>query len=157
MSAALKTDGIEQLTTFTIGNELFALEVLKIQEVTGSPIVVKLPLAPNFVKGLVNLRGQIATAIGLHELLGLKANSERTEYMSVVCKLEGNLISLLVDSIGEVVELETRLFEPTPLTIAPEIRRYLRGIYKMNGALLNVLNLEMLSKELLTQNEQNQK
>lgn len=153
MSYPTTSGPIEQLTTFSVGGELFALEVLKVQEVTGSPVVVKLPLAPNFIKGLVNLRGQIATAIGLHELLGLKSKAEGNEFMSVVCKLEGNLISLLVDSIGEVVELDSKFFEPTPLTVAPEIRRYLRGIYKMNGTLLNVLNLETLSKEIIAQNE----
>lgn len=153
MSAAQKMEAIEQLTTFSVGGELFAIEVLKIQEVTGTPVVVRMPLAPSFVKGLVNLRGQIATAIGLHELLQLEAKVDSAQCMSVVCKLEGNLISLLVDTIGEVVELDVKLFEPAPLTISPQVRRYLKGIYKMNGSLLNVLNLEMLSKELTPTNE----
>lgn len=146
--SAVQKHNTELLTTFSIGKEIFAIEVLKIQEVTGNPTVVRMPLAPVFVKGLVNLRGQIATAIGLHELLNLTSIAENKEFMSVVCKLDGNLISLLVDSIGEVVELDEKLFEPAPLTLSPQIRKYLKGIYKMNGTLLNVLNLDMLSKEL---------
>lgn len=138
---------IEQLTTFHVGGELFGIEVLKVQEVTGQPNVIAVPLAPQFVRGLINLRGQIATALELGVLFG-KNFEQNSEKMSVVCKIDGNLVSLIVDSIGEVVELESTQFEPTPDTMPMNIRRYVKGIYKMKGVLLSVIDLESIAKEL---------
>lgn len=142
----------EQLTTFYVGDDLFGIEVLKVQEVTGNPLVVPVPLAPSFVGGLINLRGQIATALGLRELFGTSAKAPE-ERMSVVCRTDGNLISLIVDSIGEVLEVERSQFEGTPDTISPHVRRFVKGIYKMNGVLLSVLDLESLAKELSPSSE----
>src|SRR5690606_17794580 len=92
-------------------------------------------------------RGQIATAVGLRELFK-KNKLQQAEEMSVVCKLDGNLVCLIVDSVGDVVEVERVNFEPTPQTIPNEIKKYIKGIYKLNGALLSVLDLEVLAKEL---------
>ena len=149
---ALKIDQVAQLTTFYIGEDLFGIEVMKVQEVTGTPLVVPVPLAPNFVRGLINLRGQIATALGMRELFGKDMQSQE-EQMSVVCKIDGNLVSLIVDSIGDVVEVENARFESPPDTIPSGVRRFIKGIYKMNGALLSVIDLEILSKELSPSDE----
>lgn len=139
----------EQLTTFYIDGDLFGLEVMNVQEVTSSPQVFHVPLAPTFVRGLINLRGQIATALGLREVLG-KTSSQSDNQMSVVCKLDGNLVSMIVDSIGEVLEVDKTKFEQPPDTIPEDIRKYIRGVYKINNALLSILDLEVLSKELST-------
>lgn len=136
----------DQLTTFQIDGDVFGIEVTKVQEVTGQPLVYTVPLAPQFVRGLINLRGQIATAVGLRELFC--RGSKQENQMSVVCKLDGNLVSLIVDSIGDVVEVDRSKFELPPDTISPDVRRFIKGIYKMNGILLSVLNLETLAKEL---------
>lgn len=138
---------IEQLTTFYVGGELFGIEVLKVQEVTGQPNVIAVPLAPKFVRGLINLRGQIATAIELGALFG-KNFEQNSNKMSVVCKIDGNLVSLIVDSIGEVVEVESSQFELAPDTMPIGIRRYVKGIYKMKDVLLSVIDLESIAKEL---------
>lgn len=137
----------EQLTTFHIGNDLFGIEVMKVQEVTGQPSIIGVPLAPPFVRGLINLRGQIATALGLRELFG-SPDAPPAQQMSVVCKVDGNLVSLLVDSIGDVVEVTRSSFENPPETIPAGVRKYIKGIYKTDQTLLSVLDLEKLSKEL---------
>lgn len=135
-----------QLTTFYVGSELFGIEVMQVQEVTGAPHVVPVPRAPEFIEGLVNLRGQVATALGLRKLLGIQG--ECATPMSVVCKLDGHLISILVDSIGDVVEVKGTEFEAPPETMSARIRSYLKGIYKMEHGLLSVLDLSKLSSEL---------
>lgn len=135
---------IRQLTTFHVGSDLFGIDVMKVQEVTAGPTVVPVPLAPPFVRGLVNLRGQIATALGLRELFERGGGAESGQ-MSVVCKIDGNLVSLLVDSIGQVIEVDAAAFEPSPETIPPAVRKFVSGIYKTNEGLLSVLDLESLS------------
>ena len=140
------------VTTFYVGNSYYGLEVMKVQEVTGTPTIVPVPLAPKFVQGLINLRGQLATALGLRELFQ-STEAATPEQMSVVCRIDGNLVSLIVDAIGDVVEADTSVFEPAPNTMPSSVRRFVKGIYKMNGALLSVLDLEAISKELSPTNE----
>ena len=137
----------ELLTTFYVGNEYYGIEVMKVQEVTGTPVVVPVPLAPKFVRGLINLRGQLATALGLRELFGA-GEAEVNQQMSVVCRMDGNLVSLIVDQIGDVVEVEGRIFEDPPDTLPPGIRKYVKGIYKMDGSLLSLLDMEKITREL---------
>lgn len=142
-----ESSSTELLTTFHIGNDFFGIEVMMVQEVTGTPTVIPVPLAPKFVRGLINLRGQLATALGLRELFNVD-KSESKNQMSVVCRMEGNLVSLMVDTIGDVVEADGRNFEPAPDTMPLGVRQFVKGIYKMNGTLLSVLDLNKLSKEL---------
>jgi len=148
----MSASGTEQLTTFKVGTELFGIEVMRTQEVTGKQTIMPVPLAPPFVKGLINLRGQIATALGLHELFSSDA-APSAEPMSVVCKIDGNLVSLIVDAIGDVVEVERGLFEPAPSTLPHGVKRYIKGIYKMNGEFLSVVDLDAIAKELSPKTE----
>ncbi len=138
------------LTTFYVGDDFFGIEVMKVQEVTGAPKVIPVPLAPGFVSGLINLRGQLATAVGLRELFGI-SNAHESEKMTVVCRMDGNLVSLVVDEIGDVVEVDGRGFELPPDTMPVVVKRFVKGIYKLNGTLLSVLDLDKVSQELSPQ------
>lgn len=147
MSYSPSESGPIQFTTFYIGNDLYGIEVMRVQEVTNGLATVPVPLAPTFVRGLINLRGQIATALGLRELFQLGGGPRENE-MSVVCRLDGNLVSLFVDGIGDVTEVAQAQFEPVPPTIPASVKRFLKGIYKIDGALLSVIDVEKLSREL---------
>ena len=147
MSEANEMQATELLTTFYVGSDFYGLEVMKVQEVTGTPTVIPVPLAPRFVRGLINLRGQLATAMGLRELFKTSTKAEN-DPMSVVCRIEGNLVSLMVDTIGDVVEAERNLFEPPPDNMPLDVRKFIKGVYKMDGQLLSVLDLDKLAHEL---------
>jgi purine-binding chemotaxis protein CheW len=136
-----------QYLTFSVGQDLYGIEVMRVQEVTSHLPIIPVPLAPAFVQGLINLRGQIATALGLKELFGM-GSTQLEGGASVVCRLDGNLLSLLVDSVGEVIEVGENQFEPAPDIVPDGVRRFLKGIYKINGALLSVVDLDRLTKEL---------
>ena len=140
-----------QLTTFYLGKELYGIEVMRVEEVTGNLEVISVPLAPKFVRGLINLRGQIATALDLNHLFGVDT-IERQEQMSVVCRIDGYLVSFLVDAIGDVVEMESTKFETPPETIPSGVKKFLKGVYKTPKELLSLLDLDALSKELLQNN-----
>ncbi|HMN68514.1 MAG TPA: chemotaxis protein CheW [Bdellovibrionales bacterium] len=138
----------ELITTFHIGSDIFGIEVGSVQEVAKQSQIVPVPLAPKFVRGLVNLRGQIATAVGLREMFNHNSADKKGEEMSVICKIDGNLVSLIVDSIGDVVEMEQANFETPPHTLPPDVRKYIKGIYKADGSFLSVLDLSRISREL---------
>lgn len=136
-----------QFSTFFIDGRLYGIDVMKVQEVTKPLDVTLMRTAPPFIKGLINLRGQIATAVGLRELFGLSPDPS-VQKMTVVCKVEDILISLLVDNIGDVVEVSDKDFEPSPLSIPSSIRSFMQGVYKTDTAILSIINLEVILKEL---------
>ena len=151
MSLARSEEG--QLMTFYVGEDLYGIEVMQVQEVTGHLPIKHVPLAPEFVKGLINLRGQIATALDLRSLFSLKEEGHNpNDCVSVVCKLDGNLVSLLVDSLGDVVESDQQLKEEVPETIPGGVKRYLKGISKREAGLLSIIDLNKLGEELNLEN-----
>ena len=137
-----------QLSTFYVADRLYGMEVMKVQEITKPLPMTKVPLAPNHVHGLINLRGQIATAIGLRELFGIDVG-ETSEKMNVICRVDGLLLALLVDKIGEVIEVGDDEYESPPNTIPGNIRRFMDGVYKVPGSLLSVIDIEKISNVIL--------
>jgi purine-binding chemotaxis protein CheW len=99
-----------------------------------------IPLAPKAVKGLVNLRGQIITAIDLGSLLGLESTQGEPPSMNVVIRSEGERVSLLVDSIGDVLEMEEGDYEEIPETVPSHIAAIVQGVFKLSDELLLVLD-----------------
>jgi purine-binding chemotaxis protein CheW len=136
-----------QFSTFTLDRRLYGIDVMKVQEVTKPLQITHMQTAPEFIKGLINLRGQIATAVGLRELFGLKYDDAEKK-MTVVCKIEDVLLSLQVDNIGDVMEVKENNYEPTPHTIPHEIRLFMNGVYKTEEGILSVLNLDAILREL---------
>ncbi len=145
MSQAAET---RQFSTFLIADQLYGIDVMKVQEITRALPMTKVPLAPPFVYGLINLRGQISTAIGLRELFGIKGQVPE-DPLNVVCRLEEVLASFLVDRIGDVIEVSMKDFEPVPETVPEETRRYIEGIYKIPGFLLSVVDVNKISTTLM--------
>jgi purine-binding chemotaxis protein CheW len=137
----------KQFSTFTIDGRLYGIDVMKVQEVTKPLKVTLMRTAPPFVKGLINLRGQIATAVGLRELFGLTPDVS-VEKMTVVCKVDDVLLSLLVDNIGDVVEINETAFEPTPHTVPESVKVFMQGVYKTEDAILSIICLQSILKEL---------
>jgi purine-binding chemotaxis protein CheW len=99
-------------------------------------------LAPEVVSGLINLRGQIVTAVDLRQRLELEPRLPDTLAMNVVVRSEDGAVSLLVDEIGDVVEVEERTFEPPPETLRGSVRTVILGIHKLDDRLLHVLDIE---------------
>ena len=97
-------------------------------------------LAPPVVRGLINLRGQIITAMDLRKRLGLPDRSEDEQPMNVVVRTEDEVVSLLVDEIGDVLEVSDQNFEPPLGTISEKMRDLIKGVYKLDAQLLLILD-----------------
>ncbi|WP_308123828.1 chemotaxis protein CheW [Modestobacter marinus] len=130
-----------QLATFWLDGDLFGVEVEHVQEVLRSQGITRVPLAPPAVAGLINLRGQVVTAIELRERLGRKPRPEGQEAVVIVVRLHGEAVSLLVDSIADVVDVNVRDFEAPPDTLDGAGRELIRGAYKLAGQLLLALDV----------------
>lgn len=135
-----------QLCTFHVDSLYLGIEVKQVQEVIRYQRMTRVPLAPGAVSGLINLRGQIVTALDLRRRLGLPPRSTSEQPMNVVVRDGENGVSLLVDRIGDVVEVDDELFEPPPLTVPKALRGLIRGAYKLSDRLLLVLDSERVLK-----------
>lgn len=129
-----------QLCTFHVDDLLFALEVIRIQEVIRFEQITKVPLSSGVVRGLINLRGQIVTAVDLRSRLGLPPSTDDEPPMNVVIRLKEGLISIIVDNIGDVLEVSEGAFEPPPPTLPLHLRHVVDAVCKLPDRLLLVLD-----------------
>ena len=133
---------VEQFCTFYLDGHFFGVEVEKVQEVRLYQEMTRVPLAPPVFKGLINLRGQIVTAIDLRCRLGLRERGADRLPMNVVVRTEDGVVSLLVDEIGDVLEVMEETFEPLPETLGGVSRDLVRGVHKLKGLLMLVLDTD---------------
>ncbi len=133
-----------QYATFFVQDLFFGVEVLKVQEVLRYQEMTPVPGADNVIEGLINLRGQIVTAFDMRQRLRLPARGEDKAPMNVVVRSEDGAVSLLVDEIGDVIDVSDAYFEPLPETVDSIARQVLEGIYKLDERLLLVVSCDRL-------------
>ncbi len=126
--------------TFTVDGLLFGVPAAEVMELTHRRELTRVPLAPPTVEGLMNLRGQIIAAVEMRRRLELRPRPAAEAPRNVVLRTAGGPVSLLVDQIGEVIELGEDTFEPVPETLRGIARELVRGVYKLPGRLLLILD-----------------
>ena len=129
-----------QYCTFFLGERYYGLDVLRVQEIVRHQTLTRVPLAPPMVRGLINLRGQIVTAIDLRRRLDLPDRDDGLESVNVVLQTEEGAVSLLVDEIGDVLEVTDEQFESPPPTLQGADRDLITGAYKLADQLLVILD-----------------
>ena len=132
----------DQLATFVVDGSLYGVDVTRVQEALRHQPRTPVPHASAASAGLVNLRGQVVLAIDLRVSLGLPPAPEGAEPMMVVVKVHGEPGSLLVDQVGDVIEVDPESFEAPPSTLAPDLRQFVKGAYKLDDRLLLALDIE---------------
>lgn len=134
----------QDYVTMYIEGQMFGIPVLTVQDVLGPQKITRIPLAPREVAGSLNLRGRIVTAVDVRLRLGLPNTGVESKGMSVVVDMGGELYSLLVDQVGEVLSLPAAKFERNPPTLDMQWREFSAGIYRLEDKLLVVLDVAKL-------------
>jgi len=142
--ALLNTEKHSDFVTLMIENQLFGIPVLQVQDVLRDVRVTRVPLAPAEIAGNLNLRGRIVTAIDMRGRLGMKPREASEKYMNVVVEQKGELFSLIVDRVGEVLSLPDSNFERNPPTLDRHLRDVSKGIYQLDNRLLVILDIAAL-------------
>ena len=132
----------QQFCTFCIDRQYFAVPVQSVQEVIRYQEMTRVPLVTAVIRGLINLRGQIVVAYDLRRRLGYPDWAEAQKPMNVVVRADGETVSLLVDEIGDVIEVDESCAEQPPETLRAEMRELVQGVYKQKDQLLLVLDTE---------------
>ncbi len=138
------TTGSQDFVTVLLDGQLLGIPVLAVHDVLNAQVLTKIPLAPSWVSGVLNLRGKIVTAIDLRNRLGLPPRRDDKKSMSVVVEYNGEPYSLQIDKVGEVLSLDDQLFERNPITLDARWRDVSKGIYRLDGQLLAVLDVDKL-------------
>lgn len=132
----------QQFCTFYLDDLFLGVEVLKVQEVIRYQEMTQVPLASSIIRGLINLRGQIVTAIDLRRRLELSERQGEQQPMNVVLHTDQGAVSLLVDEIGDVLEMSEDNLEAPPDTMHSAARELVRGVYKLKQQLLLILDTD---------------
>ena len=141
--AALKSEGAQtsgQFSTFFVSDLFFGVDVLRVQEVLRFQQMTHVPKAPEVIEGLINLRGQIVTAIDLRRRLRLPPRPGDQMPTNVVIRTDDGAVSLLVDEIGDVLDVDAATYERPPENLDPAAREIIHGVYKLKDRLLLVLD-----------------
>lgn len=133
---------LNEYVTAMIGGQLFGLPILRVQDVFAPERLTRVPLAPAEIAGVLNLRGRIVTLIDMRCRLGLGQREDRQAPMAVGVETRGESYGLLIDSVGEVLKLDQADWEPNPTNLDPRLASVSTGIYRLDGQLLMVLDVD---------------
>ena len=142
--ASSKIDEIVQLVTFKLGNEEFALDILKVQEINRIVEITKVPKAPDFVEGVINLRGRVIPIVDIRKKFHLNIREATKETRIIVVNIMNKTIGLIVDSVSEVLRINSSTIQPPPPLIAGLDSDYIKGVGKLDERLIILLDIDKI-------------
>lgn len=143
-----QSEDLLQLVSFNLGKEEFAVDILKIQEINRMVEITKVPKSPEFVEGVINLRGKVIPIIDLRKRFNLPGSENTKQTRIVVVDIDNKVVGLVVDAVSEVLRLPANTVEPPPPIVAGIDSEYISGVGKLEDRLLILLELDkVLSKD----------
>lgn len=133
-----------QLVTFTISEEEFGIDILKVQEIIRIMDITKVPGSPPHVEGVINLRGKVIPVIDLRSRFGMESHPHDNYTRIIVIELHGMIVGFVVDGVSEVLRIPSNTVEPPPAVVAGIESEYIKGVGKLDNRLLILLDLDNL-------------
>jgi purine-binding chemotaxis protein CheW len=134
----------EQLVTFGLGSEEFGVDIMCVQEIIRIPPITRVPKAPDYIEGVINLRGNVIPVVSLRKRFGMGAVEESDLSRIIVLQIQNKVFGIRVDAVTEVLRLDTDSIEPPPPVALGMDSHYIRGVGKIGERLLILLNLEYI-------------
>ncbi|RQD58795.1 MAG: chemotaxis protein CheW [Desulfonatronovibrio sp. MSAO_Bac4] len=139
-------DELLQLVTFKVGSEEFGIEIFSVKEIIRMLNITKVPKAPDFVEGVVNLRGKVIPIIDMRKRFGMDSLNHDKHTRIVVVEMENVMVGYVVDAVSEVLRIPSDTVEPPPSVVAGIDAEYINGVGKLENRLLIMLDLNKLLK-----------
>ena len=136
-----------ELASFYVGEALCGMDILKVQEINKLIEMTRVPQAPQYVLGILNLRGEIVTIIDLGKKLGLKSTEMSDKTRNIIVNSNGEHIGLMVEQISDVIQAEWEKVEPPPANIGGVQGKYFTGVFKTEDRLIGILDVEKVLEE----------
>ncbi|MHB8109860.1 MAG: chemotaxis protein CheW [Syntrophorhabdaceae bacterium] len=140
----MNDSAILQLVTFKLGTEEFGVDILKVQEINKMMNITRIPNAPVFIEGVINLRGKIIPIVDLRKRLGFREQPYDKSTRIIVVELDGLVLGFIVDSVSEVLRVPENTIEPPPSMVAGIESEYIEGVGKLDDRLLILLELKKI-------------
>jgi purine-binding chemotaxis protein CheW len=137
-----------QLVSFNLGSEEFGIDILKVQEINRMVEITKVPQAPHYVEGVINLRGKVIPVIDLRTKFGMETKARDKNSRIVVCDVNGDIIGMVVDAVSEVLRIPSSTVEPPPAIVTGVDQQYISGVVKLEGRLLLFLDISRIATEV---------
>ncbi|MCM1565400.1 MAG: chemotaxis protein CheW [Dehalobacter sp.] len=134
----------EQMVTFSLGSEEFGVDIMKVQEIIRIPPVTRVPKARSYIEGVINLRGNVIPIVNLRSRFGMPPGEETDLSRIVVLQIDSRVFGIMVDSVTEVLRLDSEAIEPPPPIALGMDSNYIRGVGKISERLLILLKLDQL-------------
>ena len=142
------TGDLLQLVSFVIENEEFGIDILKVQEIIRPVEITRVPNAPAFVEGVINLRGRIVPVVDLRKRFGLPERAQDPHTRIIVVELVDKVVGFMMDAVKEVIRVDRSVIEPPPDLAIGIDTHYIKGVVRLEDRLLILLELEeMLSAD----------
>ena len=141
-------DELIQLVSFCLGQEEFGIDILKVQEINRMVEITKVPQAPNYCEGVINLRGKVIPVVNLRKKFDLDVQEWDKNTRILVCDVNGNVIGMIVDSVEEVLKVPKSSIEPPPSVVGSVSSDYINGIAKLDERLLIFLDISRIASEI---------
>jgi purine-binding chemotaxis protein CheW len=151
MTSQAGSDELLQLVSFKIGDEEFGVDILKVQEINRMVEVTRVPNAPEYVDGVINLRGKVIPIVDLRRRLGMPRKEHGKDTRIVVVELNGKITGFVVDAVSEVLRIPRSVTEPPPPIVAGIEAEYITAVGKLEDRLLILLDLERIFSAQETQ------
>lgn len=133
-----------QLVTFAISEEEFGIGILRVQEIIRMMPITKVPNSPHSVEGVINLRGKVIPVIDLRKRFSMEFHAHDSQTRIVVIEIHGMIVGFVVDQVSEVLRIQSNTVEPPPPVVSGVESEYIKGVGKLDGRLLILLDLEKL-------------
>lgn len=137
-------DELLQLVSFNIGDEEFGVDILRVQEINRMLEVTQVPNSPEYVDGVINLRGKVIPIVDLRERLGMHRREHDKNTRIIVVELGGKTLGFVVDAVREVLRIPRSVTEPPPQLVGGARQEYITGVGKLDDRLLILLDLDKI-------------
>jgi purine-binding chemotaxis protein CheW len=138
--------GVEiiQLVTFTMGSEQYGVDILKVQEINRMTEIAKVPNAPAYVEGVINLRGRVIPVISLRKRFGFEEKESDEKSRIIIMDIQGITIGVIVDSVSEVLRIPSNTVDPAPNVTTEMGTEFIKGIAKLEDRLIILIDMDLL-------------
>ncbi len=138
------TNDLLQLVGFRLGKEEYGIDILKVQEINRIADITRIPQSPDYVEGVINLRGNVIPIIDLRKRFNMPEREHDRQTRIVVGEIDGKTVGLVVDAVSEVIRLPANTIEPAPKIVSKDQADYITGIGKLDDRLLMLLDIDKI-------------
>ena len=138
-----------ELISFRIGEQEFCVDIMSVREIRGWTAATPLPRTPEFVRGVINLRGAVLPIVDLAARLGFDGSETSERSVIIVAQIGEQVVGLLVDAVSDILTITDDMIQPTPDVASETAKTFVRGLIPMDGRMISLIGLERVLPEAL--------